>query len=406
MSNSRKWKIKIAVIFISLCMGLQYSISPVLNQIQDAYPKVKISFVQMLITAPALLSMIIALVSGWLVLKVSKKQLALLGTFLMGICGFIPFLSDSFILLFLSRIFLGIGLGLVTVLSTAIVAEHFEGIERVKTLGIQGASVGIGMFLSTTLGGLLGTFGFQYSYWVHLLGIISAIVVFTLLPETGRAIIAKNEKLELNIKVYKVSLLMVFEVLFLITFSTNIAMHIGGSLAGNSSISGVLTGAFSGIQIVAGIILGFIRSRTKQNTLPLAMMSFGMGSLLLLLFPASFFMLLLGSLLCGFSQGVFVPSAMYEVSNAVSPVAVTLATACLNLSMGIAQLVSPSVLNGLSQIIFGEVTTVNVFTLCAIAMTVFPMALIIRNIKINKTKLNAPKSSDDAGPQNSKLESQ
>jgi hypothetical protein len=34
--------------------------------------------------------------------------------------------------------------GLTTALNTAVIAEHFEGKERVSTMGLQGASVGGG----------------------------------------------------------------------------------------------------------------------------------------------------------------------------------------------------------------------------------------------------------------------
>ena len=49
---------------------------------------------------------------------------------------------------------------------------------------------------------------------------------------------SKDEKIELNGEVYKVAFIGVVEMLFLITFTTNIAMHISGSLAGSTTVSG------------------------------------------------------------------------------------------------------------------------------------------------------------------------
>ncbi len=74
MSQAKKIKIIISIVCISFLQGLQYTVSPVLNQIQEHYPKVDVSLVQMLITAPSLLAMIIAVISGWLVIKISKKS--------------------------------------------------------------------------------------------------------------------------------------------------------------------------------------------------------------------------------------------------------------------------------------------------------------------------------------------
>jgi MFS family permease len=101
----------------------------------------------MLITAPGLLSMLVSLASGWLVLRITKKQLLIFGALVAGVTGFMPFLSDSFTLLFVSRTLFGVGLGIATTMNVAVVAEFFEGQERVKAMGFQAASVGAGVRL-------------------------------------------------------------------------------------------------------------------------------------------------------------------------------------------------------------------------------------------------------------------
>ncbi len=93
----------------------------------------------------------------------------------MGISGIIPFLADSFGLWLFSRVFFGVALGLATALNTAVVADFFEGEERVAAMGIQAASVGAGMFVETTLSGFLGNYGLIYVNFVHSIGFISMI---------------------------------------------------------------------------------------------------------------------------------------------------------------------------------------------------------------------------------------
>ena len=280
MSKGKKIKIIISIAAISFIQGLQYCVSPVLGQ--------------MLITAPALLSMIVAVLSGWLVLKISKKKLLLFASLVAGITGFLPYLSDSFGLLFFSRTFYGVGLGLATALNTAVVAEFFEGDERVSVMGIQAASVGAGMVVVTTVGGMLGAGGFKNAYLINVIGFISLILIACCLPDTGKAQASGSEKIQLNKEVFKISFLGMLEFLFLITFTTNIAMHLSGNLAGNTAVSGNLTGVFSGSQIVIGLILGMVTKITKKYTLPVAMLSFSIGGLLLILFPSNLIMLMAG----------------------------------------------------------------------------------------------------------------
>lgn len=377
MSKGKKIKIIISIAAISFIQGLQYCVSPVLGQIQEHYPDVNISLVQMLITAPALLSMIVAVLSGWLVLKISKKKLLLFASLVAGITGFLPYLSDSFGLLFFSRTFYGVGLGLATALNTAVVAEFFEGDERVSVMGIQAASVGAGMVVVTTVGGMRGAGGFKNAYLINVIGFISLILIACCLPDTGKAQASGSEKIQLNKEVFKISFLGMLEFLFLITFTTNIAMHLSGNLAGNTAVSGNLTGVFSGSQIVIGLILGMVTKITKKYTLPVAMLSFSIGGLLLILFPSNLIMLMAGAVFCGFSQGIFIPQAMVDVAGAVKPVATAMASACFTCAMCFGQVISPTVLNTISKLVFGEVSTTNVYIISVIGMTVVAVITII-----------------------------
>lgn len=385
LSKGKKIKIITAIVCISFTQGLQYSVSPVLGQIQNHFPEVNVSLIQMLITGPALLAMAVAILSGWLVVKVSKKKLLIFGSLVAGITGFVPFLSDSFALLFICRILFGIGLGLATALNTAVVAEFFQGEERVSVMGIQAASVGAGMVVITTLGGILGKFGFANAYDTHTIGFIAMILIAAMLPETGTAKTSGTEKIRLNRKVFQISLLGFLEFLFLITFTTNIAMHISGALGGDTGVSGTLTGIFSGAQIVMGMVLGRITRVTKSGTLPAAMASFAVGAAILVVFPDQFVMLMAGAVFCGFSQGMFIPTAMVEVANAVPPVATAMASACFTCFMCIGQMISPAVLNTLSGVIFKDVTTGHVYIIAAAGMAVSAaLAAVIKTGQANK----------------------
>ncbi len=162
----------------------------------------------------------------------------------------------------------------------------------------------------------------------------------------------------------------ILEFLFLITFTTNIAMHLSGAIAGDSSVSGLLTGCFSGSQIVIGILLGALTKVTKKYTLSAAMLSFSIGAVILVLFPENAALLAVGAIFCGFSQGIFIPTASTFISNVVSPVATAFAAATFTVAMNAGQLISPTVLNGLSRAVFGETTTTGVYILSAAGMLV------------------------------------
>lgn len=386
MNKSKKIKIIITIICISFMQGLQFCVSPILGPIKEHFPDASVSMVQMLVTVPTLLSIVVALLSGWLVVKVSKKQLLLFSGIMVAVTGFMPFLADSFTLLFVARILYGIPLGICTALNTAVVAEFFEGDERVSVMGIQAASVGAGITIVTMCGGALGASRFQNAYFMNVIGIIAFILIAVCLPETGTTKVSKHEKIQITKPVYITALIGVLEMLFLITFTTNIAMHISGNLAGSTTVSGNLTGIFSGAQIVMGLILGAIAKVTKKFTLPAAMLSFSIGGLLLIFFPSNYIMLMIGAVFCGFSQGMFIPTSMVDVSNAVNPASTTMAAAIMTCGNCFGQLISPTVLNGASKAVMGATTTNNVYILATIGMTVSAAVVILYKMKSNTTK--------------------
>ncbi len=376
MSSAKKLKVIITIICISFIQGLQFCVSPVLGPIQEHYPEAGVSLVQMLVTVPTFLSIVVAVISGWLVVKVSKKKMLIFSGAVAGITGFLPFLADNFWLLFASRTLYGVALGLCIALNTAVVAEFFEGNERVRVMGIQAASVGAGMVLVTTLGGVLGAGDFRNAYYTNVIGFIAMVLIAFCLPETGTVKVEKNEKIELNRTVFTTAFLGVLEMLFLITFSTNIALHLSGGLAGSTTVSGNLTGIFSAAQIVIGLVLGTVTKITKKYTLPAAMLCFSAGAVLLILFPSNYVMLMIGAVFCGFSQGMFIPTAMVDVSNAVTPASTAMAAACMTCGNCFGQLISPTVMNTAAKAVFGTVTTTNVYILAAAGMTISALAVI------------------------------
>ena len=370
MQKYNKLKLYLSIVAISFIQGLQYCVSPILGDIKEHYPSADISFVQMLITAPGLLSMAVSLASGWLVLKITKKQMLIFGALIAGITGFIPFLSDSFALLFGARTLYGFGLGIATTMNVAVVAEFFEGDDRVKAMGVQAASVGAGMVVATTAAGMLGKGGFRNAYFVNIIGFISMMILLVCLPETGVSKQNHTEKIRLNKKVLLMDLFGILEFLFLITFTTNIAMHLSGAIAGDSSISGI-----SGSQIVIGVLLGALTKVTKKYTLSAAMLSFSIGAAILILFPENTLLLAVGAVFCGFSQGIFIPTASTFIANAVSPVATACAAATFTVAMNVGQLISPTILNGMSKVFFGKTTTTGVYILSAAGMLIAAAAM-------------------------------
>lgn len=377
MLDRKDFRIILAIVAISFLQGLQYGVSPVLGKIAEHYPDVNVSLVQMLITAPGILAIAVALIGGWLVTKASMKKLLLVSAAIAGITGFIPLLADSFLLLFVSRVAYGVALGLATALNAAVVADFFEGEKRVLAMGIQSASVGAGLMVVQSVSGFLGRSSFRTSYLVNVIGFLSLAILIIFLPDRGKVKISGLESIQLNRSVFAIAIFEFLENFFLITFTTNIAMHLSGSLRGSTGASGLITGVFSASQILIGLLLGAITKKTKNMTMAAAMFLFSLGAVILVLFPGTIGMLMAGALLCGFSQGIFIPTSYVNVANCVSAASVTMASAVLTTAQCLGQLVSPVMINAAAKSVLGSVTTRNVYILAAAGMAVSAAACAV-----------------------------
>ena len=85
-------------------------------------------------------------------------------------------------------------------------------------------------------------------------------------------------------------------------------------------------------------------------------------------------MLIIAALFCGFSQGIYCPSGFVEVSNAVPPVAVSLASAGFNAAACAGQTISPALTNWMSKAIFGTATTGGVYLISAVGLAISAVA--------------------------------
>ena len=151
-----KKKVAVSIFFTAFAFGLNIvGISPVLGVINEKYQQYGTSVIQLLQTIQYLLIMVGSLMIGWLTTKISKKKIVLSGLLIIGICGIMPFFSENFWILVLSRILIGFGFGITGPMNTAIAAELIPEEERAGYMGLHVVGMGIGTMVGSMLGGML-----------------------------------------------------------------------------------------------------------------------------------------------------------------------------------------------------------------------------------------------------------
>ncbi len=377
MERSRKIKAAVSIFLIAFAFGLNITgISPILGVLNEKYSEYGTSMVQLLQTLPYLLLMLGSLLIGWWTTKASKKKIVLLGLLIIGFCGIVPFFSEQFWVLFLSRLLIGFGFGIMGPMNTAIISELFEEQERAGYMGLHVVGMGVGTMAGNLLGGILSGIGFRYFYLAYLIAFISWGAVQFLLEETPPVKTEKASAMKLNTKVYALSFSSFAHTLFINAYSMNVGIYILQNMTEDTTVTGAVTTVNAIFALLCGASFAKISGLLKYYTVAGSIFSAaaGYGALLALPGMAGVY---IASALCGVSLSCFMAGASMQISVSVEPNAVAKASGVFSIIGGIGGLIAPAVLGNTASILLGENSAVNQFRVAFFGMLMLGVLVLI-----------------------------
>lgn len=381
MERSRKIKAAVSIFLIAFAFGLNITgISPILGVLNEKYSEYGTSMVQLLQTLPYLLLMLGSLLIGWWITKASKKKIVLLGLLIIGFCGIVPFFSEQFWVLFLSRLLIGFGFGIMGPMNTAIISELFEEQERAGYMGLHVVGMGVGTMAGNLLGGILSGIGFRYFYLAYLIAFISWGAVQFLLEETPPVKTEKASAMKLNTKVYALSFFSFAHTLFINAYSMNVGIYILQNITEDTTVTGAVTTVNAIFALLCGASFAKISGLLKHYTVAGSIFSAaaGYGALLALPGMAGVY---IASALCGVSLSCFMAGASMQISVSVEPNAVAKASGVFSIIGGIGGLIAPAVLGNTASILLGENSAVNQFRVAFFGMLMLGILVLIAAIR-------------------------
>jgi len=135
------------------------------------------------------------------------KRIFLAGTLIYALASFLCALSNSFYLLLTWRVFQGLGGGMIFATNMAILTSAFPPGKRGTALGINTASVYLGLSLGPVLGGMLTQFGWRtIFYLVAIVGALSFLWEVIWLRKADWAGAGKEKYDSLGAILYSVSI--------------------------------------------------------------------------------------------------------------------------------------------------------------------------------------------------------
>lgn len=142
---------------------------------------------RMVLTLPSVFVALCAPVAGMLADRFGRKRLLLGAILLYSLSGISGLFADSLAGLLVGRAFLGLAIGGIMTIGTALVGDYFEGPARERYLGLQQAFTQLGGVLFVVAGGLLADIHWRAPFAVYALALAILPAALLFLREPARS---------------------------------------------------------------------------------------------------------------------------------------------------------------------------------------------------------------------------
>ena len=364
----------IAIMTLSMFLLSYMALTPIVANIYNSFPNEKLENIQIIVTLIPLFSVVTMFLCNPLSKKISMKNIGIIGLILITLGGAFTYIFHRYIWqLYVSSILLGLGIGLINVISSSMISYYFDGEEKMKVMGYQSIFVSIGGTLFSYLSGLLAKINWPYSYLCFFLALIVIVINIAFLPN-DKLESENSTKEKLPKRIY---LLAVISILFFISinvFNTSIALLLE-NLGYKSDISGLVTAIYTLIGLFAGFILNKVVKIFKTNTLTFACAIATIGFFLIATKQIN--LIFIGYALLGFAFATRNPAGITFSANMVTAAKSALAIAIFNGAGQLGAFLSPYIINFISNLFNSNIVTT--FTISGIFMLIVTIIHFLLN---------------------------
>ncbi len=378
-----KGKIQVGIYTIAILMMGVVGIASSLSVIGAHFPDLSQTEVQNLMSIPCIVIIPVTLIVGKLMQVMSKKLLSLIGIVLFLIGGLAPAFCSSFVIIEVLRGVFGAGVGVLQVVSTALVAENFDGPMRDKVQGNLQAFQMFGCAIMTFVGGWLATFSWNGVFYVHLIAVVTLVCVVVCLPNVKPVAAAKEagapaEKGKLTGKMWVWMVVAFFVFCTGQVFSNANAFLLTEKGIGDSAASGTGMAFFCIGGILMGFLYGKMASALKRYTMGVGFLVMALSYVVMAVGPSIIFFYI-GCLILGLGMSVVMPNVFLEVGNSVPPASVGMALSIATCIQNFGQFCSPYIFNPISAAVGAEgMTNVAAFYVAACVGALLGIAMLVK----------------------------
>jgi len=317
------------------------AVSPAVATIAEAFSGTSPELIKLVVTLPPLMVIPFALLAGKLTDAFGKKKVLLTGLFLYLIGGVGGGFAATIDVLLLSRALLGLSVGLIMPISTALVSDFFEGDEATRMMGWISASNHLGGMAAQIISGALATLCWRYAFGAYGLACVAIAMVLFFLPEpTEKEKTTPNAKPRLPATVYLCGGAIFLLMLVFYTVPVNISLFIAQENMGTAASSGLACALITGAGFVMGLCFQKVLATLNIFSVVagIAIMGCGLGMLSV---ADEITHVCFGVALVGLGEGYLLPLIFHCVRKSVGVAQSVSAMALVSSMMYMGQFASP-----------------------------------------------------------------
>lgn len=300
----------IGILSLSLVLTSSLAVSGTLPSMLKYFHGYSRASVETIISIPAVMMTIIIALTPFITRVFHERTITCVGLMMIGICGILPVFISEYLVVLASRVFLGIGIGLVNTRAVSMVGERFTGNLGAKLQGIRVSMESLGQTVLTLIAGQLLVFGWKSAYLIYLIAFVILLLYFLFVPKLEKKENVeqvkgkKNQIGKMTGKDWKITLILAVFAGLLV--STNVAnsLRIPGHVVGNHIGSVVMGNNILSISVfmgfVGGLCFGKFFEKMKKWILPCFLCTTAVG-LILIGIGNNILFVIAGVALCGFS---------------------------------------------------------------------------------------------------------
>ena len=327
-------------------------ISPALPLMMHAFPTISHVKIELLTTIPNLGMIFGLLISPFLNRKWSPKRIILISLLIVGVMGTLPVILNNYLLILISRIFLGIGIGSYNSLAVSLIPQLYTGNQHElnRMIGFQNIMNNLGYVVGSLAICYLVTLSWHAVFLVYIIAIpvLLAFKIWVQLPKDARK--AKGSSISLhNITksvqpvIVWISIMVLLIYIFYMALAYKLPTLIVDAGLGSESTASLLLALLAAIGIPISAAFDWLEQRLHQFVFPLCL-AFNAGGFFLISTAHHFWILVTGCIILGSGFGLVMPFIFKWIDNVSDKNAVNFSTTIVLIMMDIGCTISPLVI--------------------------------------------------------------